>query len=103
MTDEAGRDGMGITADATPDRTRPAVRAGDVTKHHVLDGEPASRGGLATILNGRDSRVEHRHVLPTTGPDPSDEPIGKSVQVRDAGRIRSVSYTHLTLPTICSV
>eukprot|EP00975_Prorocentrum_lima_P059269 12425702-Prorocentrum_lima.AAC.1 len=48
------------------------------------------------------SRARHASALPAGGREPEGLGLGEGVGVRQCSS-SSVSYTHLTLPTICSV
>ena len=48
------------------------------------------------------SKTRKRHIIVDTD-DEDDMPLSKKRGVRVPKKSKTVSYTHLTLPTICSV
>ena len=76
-----------------------------------VPGAPGADGGAAAAVARVGSEVEERDFStqpagsPTPGPLVQPEAIGPGAEAQKSAHVEraTVSYTHLTLPTICSV
>ena len=85
---------------STPDRMVRAVLADELKGHSKSTKEPPATLSLAAMPPGFRAYAEKLNQTALSG---SEEASEGAIQAGEITRTGAVSYTHLTLPTICSV